>query len=150
MDEQVAAMGKLVIKPRIKLKANPGTVQMIKSHGKRKTDRKYNNVKAVVDGIRFDSKAEAQRYKELTILQKVGEISELQTQVTFPLIPSKRKSDGKIERSVNYIADFAYKRDGVLIVEDTKSKATITPSYVIKRKLMLQVHGIEIQEIYVR
>ena len=64
---------------------------------------KYNARKTVVDGIKFDSKAESKRYLELKEKQANGEISELQTQVTFEVLP---KQPG--ERAVKYIADFVY------------------------------------------
>lgn len=91
---------------------------------------KYNARKTVVDGIKFDSKAESKRYLELKEKQSNGEISELQTQVSFEVLP---KQPG--ERSVKYIADFVYRENGETIVEDYKSKATKTSTYIIKRKL---------------
>ncbi|MBQ2175640.1 MAG: DUF1064 domain-containing protein, partial [Alphaproteobacteria bacterium] len=50
--------------------------------------RKYNNKKIIVDGIKFDSKKEALRYKELKMLEKAGIISNLQRQVKYTLIPA--------------------------------------------------------------
>ena len=119
--------------------------------------RKYQNHKTVIDGITFDSKLEANRYAELKILEKAGEISNLQLQVEFVLIPEQREPStvtktgkekkGKlIERKCSYFADFVYNdKDGNLVVEDTKGMRTT--EYKIKRKLMLYVHGIQIQEI---
>lgn len=119
--------------------------------------RKYNNKKIEVDGMTFDSKKEANRYKELSLLQKAGEISGLQTQVRYVLIPSQREvseevytrgeNKGKnkpgklLERECTYVADFVYYKDGKVIVEDTKGFRT--KEYIIKRKLMLYVHHIE-------
>lgn len=106
---------------------------------------KYRNIKTMTDdGIVHDSKKEAQRWTELSVMQRAGYIKDLQRQVKFELIP---KQDG--ERACYYIADFVYK-DSVLgrtIVEDVKSKATKTDVYKIKRKLMLYRYGIKIQEI---
>ena len=48
----------------------------------------------------------------------------------------------------DYESDFTYRREGKLVVEDVKSKATVTYAYRIKKKLMLAVFGIEIQEVY--
>lgn len=123
--------------------------------------RKYNNKKIEVDGMTFDSKKEANRYKELSLLQKAGEISGLQTQVRYVLIPSQREvseevhtrgeNKGKnkpgklLERECTYVADFVYYKDGKVIVEDTKGFRT--KEYIIKRKLMLYVHHIQIKEI---
>lgn len=117
---------------------------------------KYKNTKVVVDGITFDSKKEAARYKELKLLEAAGEISNLEMQVKFVLIPTQREPDfvgvrggikkGKvIEKECSYLADFVYIRDGEVIVEDTKGIRT--KDYIIKRKLMLYLLGIRIQEI---
>lgn len=118
---------------------------------------KYHAAKTTVNGIVFDSKKEAKHYYELLKLQEQGEITDLQRQVKFLLIPKQVEPDkvgpkggitkGRvIEREVAYIADFTYRDvEGNLIVEDTKGVRT--PEYVIKRKLMLQVHGIRVREI---
>jgi len=103
---------------------------------------KFRNIKIILDGLKFDSKAESRRYIELKEIQENGGISKLNTQEKFIVIP---KQDG--ERSCTYIADFTYIKDGVKVVEDVKSKATITPQYIIKRKLMLYIHNIKINEI---
>lgn len=124
--------------------------------------RKYNNRKIIVDGITFDSKKEAGRYKELKILERAGIIQDLQRQVKYVLIPAqyepsgeiytKGKEKGKpkkgklIERECAYYADFVYStKGGELVVEDTKGVKT--PEYIIKRKLMLYVHNIKIKEM---
>lgn len=127
---------------------------------KKEKKSKYNSTKKVVDGIKFDSMKEANRYVELKLLQRAGKISELELQKEFELIPTQREPStltprGKvklgdvIERKCSYYADFCYKdENGVLVVEDTKGKnATKTTDYIIKRKLMLYVHGIRITEI---
>lgn len=113
--------------------------------------RKYGNKKIKYDGLTFDSKKEASRYKELKILEQLGEIKDLQLQKPFTLIPSqyqiingKKKS---LERPVKYKADFVYfdNEKKEVVVEDTKGYKT--KDYVIKRKLMLYIHGIQIKEI---
>ena len=107
---------------------------------------KYRAKKTEVDGIAFDSKKEAKRFMELELLVKNGAISNLQRQVKFELIPSQ-KIDGKVaERACSYVADFVYlDKEGNTIVEDTKGVKT--KDYIIKRKLMLWVHGIRIKEV---
>ncbi len=118
---------------------------------------KYANTKIEVDGIVFDSKKEAKRYQELKLLEDRGEIKNLQRQVKYILVPKqteeptvtkagKTKPGKVIERECAYVADFVYE-DPVrgLVVEDTKGFRT--PDYVIKRKLMLYLHGIRISEI---
>lgn len=108
---------------------------------------KFKNQKVTIDGHKFDSKAEARRYEELKTLAQTQKIVDLRLQVRFDLIPAQR-IDGKcIERACQYLADFTYLEDGYLVVEDVKSPATITLAYIIKRKLMLQIHGIRIREI---
>ena len=119
---------------------------------------KYHNRKITVDGITFDSLKEANRWKELKLLEKAGEITDLQRQVKFKLIPTIREpvcemsSQGKfrkgkvIEREVSYIADFVYKnKTGFRVVEDVKGVRT--KEYILKRKMMLWFHHIRIQEI---
>ena len=102
---------------------------------------KYNNTKIRVDGRLFDSKAEAARWQELQLLERAGEITELERQVEYELVPKQ-----KGERAVKYIADFRYKdHEGNTVVEDTKGVKT--PVYILKRKLMLRVHGIRIREV---
>lgn len=88
----------------------------------------------------YDSKAEAKRAEELKLLQRAGKITDLQEQVPFELIP---KQAG--ERAVVYKSDFTYWENGSFVVEDVKGMKT--REYVIKRKLMLQVHGIRIREV---
>lgn len=119
--------------------------------------RKYGNSKITLDGITFDSKKEARRYLDLHLLLEAGEISDLQRQVKYVLIPPQREPDiigprggvkpGKlIETECSYIADFVYKdKDGKTIIEDTKGFKT--KDYIIKRKLMLFIHGIKIHEV---
>lgn len=102
---------------------------------------KYGNIPSKTgDGVLHDSRKEAQRWAELQMLEKANLIKNLQRQVKYELIP---KQEG--ERSVTYIADFVYDdENGKHIVEDCKGMRT--PAYVIKRKLMLYVHGIKILE----
>lgn len=88
----------------------------------------------------YDSKREAARAAELRLLERAGKIKDLAEQVPFEVIP---KQAG--ERATRYIADFTYWQDGHFVVEDVKGVKT--PEYVIKRKLMLHVHGIRIKEV---
>lgn len=121
-----------------------------------KSSNKYNSKKVEVDGIVFDSKKEAKRYQELKLLEKSGAIQNLQRQVKYVLIPAQREPDiiGKrggrkpgrlIEKECSYYADFVYQENGKTIVEDTKGIRTT--EYIIKRKLMLYLHGIRINEV---
>lgn len=106
---------------------------------------KYNAKTVQLDGITFDSKSEAKRYAELLMLERAGAISDLQRQVEFTLIPAQY-IDGKcVERACKYKADFVYLEDGKRVVEDVKGLKT--KDYIIKRKLMLYIHGIRIMEV---
>ena len=117
---------------------------------------KYRAKKTVLDGITFDSKKEAERYAELKLLLKSGEISDLRTQVEYELLPNqygtstitprgKTKRGPLLERAVKYRADFVYTENGVTVVEDVKGFKT--KEYIMKRKMMLFFHGIRIKEI---
>ena len=111
-----------------------------------KRANKYGNQKTVVDGITFDSKAEAARWVDLKQLEKAGVISELRRQVRYELVPKGKDSTGQTVRSVAYVADFEYLDDvGAPVVEDVKGMKTEV--YRLKKKLMFHVHGIEIREI---
>lgn len=109
---------------------------------------KYHNKKIIYEGKTFGSKKEFERYLMLKGMQNQGMIQDLQTQVKYELIPAHYEVQGKkqvcIERSCNYYADFVYKRNGKTIVEDTKGYHT--KEYLIKRKLMLWIYGIQIEE----
>lgn len=107
---------------------------------------KYHSRKAIVDDIEFDSRREANRYAELKLLERAGEISDLELQKKYLLIPSQKKPSGGTERACTYTADFVYRnKSGREIVEDAKGMRT--QQYTIRRKLMLWVHGIEVIEV---
>ena len=122
----------------------------LKEAMKRKpSGNKYHNEKIVLDGETFDSRKEANRWAELKMLEKAKVIHRLQRQVSFELIPKQMdfKTGKVVEHACSYVADFVYFENGVRVVEDVKSSATRTDAYIIKRKLMLQKHGIRIREV---
>lgn len=122
----------------------PEPKQAMKSTERRS---KYGNEVTTTRGIEFDSKAEAARYLALQAMERAGEISDLRLQVEFVLLPPQAV-DGHKERGVKYVADFTYlDRDGKMVVEDVKSGPTKTREYVLKRKLMMHVHGIVVREV---
>ena len=84
---------------------------------------KYKNKKTQVDMYVFDSAKEAQRYRELKLLEKAGEISNLELQPRF-LLQDSFKKNGKTYRKVEYVADFQYIENGKTIVEDVKGIQT--------------------------
>ena len=106
---------------------------------------KYGNKKIEVLGIKFDSKREARRYLDLKAAESAGVIHNLRLQVKYLLIPSQRIDGRVVEREVSYVADFVFEENGETVVEDTKGHRT--KDYIIKRKLMLYVHGIRIREV---
>ena len=121
---------------------------------------KYHSRKITRDGMTFDSVKEYKRFCELSLLERAGAITDLQRQVKFELIPAqyesyprvsektgKRLKDGmrRVEQSVDYYADFVYWENGKKVVEDAKGMKT--DKYIIKRKLMLYIHGIRISEV---
>ena len=125
---------------------------------------KYHNRKVASGGILHDSRKEARRWEQLLLLERAGHITDLRRQVKYTLIPAqvetyeryspttgKRLKDGTrtLERECAYIADFVYKRDGELVVEDVKGyrDGTAYDVFVIKRKMMLFIHGIHVQTI---
>ena len=120
---------------------------------------KYRNEKVrTKDGETYDSRKEFRRAKELELLERAGEIRNLRRQVKYILIPAQRGPEeigprgGRrpgplLERECSYVADFTYidTETGEYVVED--AKGVRTKEYVIKRKLMLHVHGIKLREV---
>jgi len=108
----------------------------------KKKGNKYgaHPVTDIESGVTFDSTAEYKRYDSLRLLEKGGAICGLLIHVIYPFV-----INGILV--CQYESDFVYMSDGVLVVEDVKSKATRTPAYSIKRKLMKAVYGIRITEV---
>lgn len=106
---------------------------------------KYHSRKITRDGMTFDSVKEYRRFCELRLLERAGAVTELERQVKFELIPAQRIDGKVVERACQYIADFVYQENGKRVVEDTKGVKT--KDYIIKRKLMLYIHGIRIKEV---
>lgn len=122
---------------------------------------KYFNKKIKVGDLVFDSKKEYERYVFLRGAAESGSISHLELQPLYELVPKQYKTAEKrlktktklvrrlVERAVTYTADFRYEKGGCTVVEDVKiSKKLMPVEYIIKRKLMLFVHGIEIRQIF--
>ena len=98
---------------------------------------KYKNKKTQVDMYVFDSAREAKRYKELKLLERVGEISNLELQPRFILQDSFKKN-GRTYRKIEYVADFKYIEKGKIIVEDVKGIQTDV--FKIKHKLFEKIY----------
>ena len=120
----------------------PATLPPLSAYPTREERRsKYGNKPTVVAGEQFDSGKEAQRYEQLLLLERAGQITQLRHHVRYPLevngIPI-----------CEYEADFTYRDEhGLLHVEDVKCNATRTPLYKLKRRLMAALHGITVEEI---
>lgn len=107
---------------------------------------KYGAKAVVIDGHRFDSKAEGRRYEQLKLLERGGRISDLCIHPRYELLGTKG------EKIAVYEADFEYLeragRGHIVVVEDVKGVAT--PAYKLKKKLFLQqyrlVHFREIRK----
>ena len=112
--------------------------------------------------LHFDSQKEARRYDHLAALERAGQIRDLRLQVDFTLQEAYTDAEGRRWRAIRYRADFTYKKRPaywtgyerhcpddawILEVEDVKSRATKTRVYEMKKKLMREKFGIEIQEI---
>lgn len=110
---------------------------------------KYHNQLTEIDGIKFHSRKESERYIILKLMEKSGGISNLQLQKKYVLIPkiSAIKGVQKGQRECCYIADFVYvdNKTGETVVEDVKGIKTEV--YKIKKKLMRYIHGIIVQEV---
>lgn len=101
---------------------------------------KFGAKKTVVDGIRFDSKREAEYYAELKLREKAGEVYEVEMQRPFAIV-----INGQLV--CTYKSDFHFydaiaKRRRVV---DTKGFAT--PEFKLKKKLMKAVLGLEIEVV---
>lgn len=122
-------------------------VKKIFSKGMAETTSKYHSKKVIVDGIKFDSKRESERYINLKILEKAGMIKELELQKVFELQPTFKK-EGKTYRKITYVADFFYYDNHLkrYIAEDVKGYKTEV--YKIKKKMFEYVYpNLELFEV---
>lgn len=146
---QVQVLGKLMEQER---KRKRGVALSPAADAPTGGGRKYHNkpterVTPTGAVLRFDSKKEARRFDELSVMLQAGEIRDLRLQVDFTLQEAYTDSAGKRVRAIRYKADFTYRKDYSLVVEDVKSHATRTREYIMKRKLMKERFNIDIQEV---
>jgi len=105
---------------------------------------KYGNKKVLIDGHTFDSKAEARRWIELNILQRAGEVKELERQVPLELLMGVRLHGEKRARPpIRLVVDFRYKSFGRVVWEDTKGMET--PASRMKRHMAKALLGIDVE-----
>lgn len=96
---------------------------------------KFRAIPTELDGIKFASKKEARRYRELRLLEKSGELLFFLRQVPFHL-----------PANVKYVCDFlCFWQDDTVTVEDVKGIKM--PMYVLKKKQVEAIYPIEITEI---
>lgn len=100
---------------------------------------KYNAKVTWIDGIRFASKLEAKRYRELKLLLNNGDISDLILQPSFVLQEGFKDRYGKKQRAIKYMADFQYKEGDEEVVEDTKGYKN-NAVWRIKEKMFLKLY----------
>lgn len=107
---------------------------------------KYGATATVTQGMRFPSKAEARRWDELVLLERAGEIRELEPHPAYPIIV--HGPDGKPRIVAVYVADSRYRAgpEGILTIEDVKG-GVLTPVYRLKKKLVEAIYDITITEI---
>ena len=121
----------------------------IAGFGGKKTG-KVNHERVTINGIVFDSIAEADRYRVLRVMEKTGKISDLVCHPRWEIIPAQNPEGHRGFQPAHYTADFSYVKDGKLIVEDVKSEYTRQEEdYKLRRKLMLLVHGIYVEEVII-
>lgn len=128
---------------------------------KRKKGERYNHTTVEVDGLKFDSKKEYQRYLFLKDAEDKGLITNLRTQVKFELIPAvteeyvehlKTKDKIKtrtLQLAITWTADFVYWKNGEEVIEDVKpSKFLLSDRFVIKEKLFFWKYRKKIRLVY--
>ena len=101
---------------------------------------KYHAISTIVDGIRFDSKAEANRYGELKLMAKAKTIHSLRVHPKFDILVNGIKVG-------YYEGDFEYVENGERVVEDVKG-FKLTDLYLFKKRCIDAQYGIKIREIY--
>lgn len=105
---------------------------------------KYFNKKVVIDGIKFDSKKEANYYTKLKLMQNAGVIWDLEIQRKY-ILQKAFTFNGKTIREISYYADFVYEDKNGIHVVDTKGYRTDV--YKIKKKMFIKKYGIDIEEV---
>lgn len=85
---------------------------------------KYGAKKVEIDGIKFDSKKEGERWLALSLLQKAGHITNLRRQVRVDLMGQHRPMLTRTGRQMHITIDFVYEEDGETTYEDCKGMPT--------------------------
>lgn len=106
---------------------------------------KYGNRKITVDGIKFDSKHEADIYTKLKAMERCGAIHNLRLQVPF-ILQEKYEINGRKVQAIKYVADFVFENQD-LETEVWDAKGMKTDVYKLKKKLFEHRYEIEIKEV---
>lgn len=150
---QAQAQRKMAEQSRKKAPAPPAWAESKEKYHNVRTDR----TSEAGGRVKFDSKKEARRYDELMAMLRAGQIRDLKLQPQFTIQEAYTTPEGQRVRAIRYQADFSYMRPTepdcageihwLRVVEDVKNRATKTRVYEIKKKLMREKLGIEIQEV---
>lgn len=97
---------------------------------------KYGAKPVVIDGVRFASHAEGRRYVALKMLERVGQITNLELQPAFPIIVNGIKV-------AVWKGDFAFFDGNRRRVIDVKGFST--PLFKLKRRLVEALYSIQIE-----
>jgi hypothetical protein len=125
-----------------KISASEYLDQSAKAEKKRS---KYGAKKVTIDGMKFDSVSEARRWQDLRVLERAGEITDLERQVKIPLFGQYGPLLTDKGNQISYVADFKYFdcNLGKVVIEDRKGFRT--PEYKLKRAICA-AQGIHILE----
>ncbi len=110
---------------------------------RRSKSSKYNNCRFTDSEGSWDSKRERERWGQLRLLESSGRIQQLRKKVVYELIASSFKNHKRL-RPIQYVADFVYIEQGIMVVED--SKGFRNKVYELKKRLMWEKYGIDIFE----
>lgn len=110
------------------------------SQKKAKRGNKYNAKRVLLDGICFDSKAEANYYAALKLREKAGEVTDIELQRWYDLIVN-----GVLV--ARYRADFVFFDRLCCARRIVDTKGVVTRDFRVKQKLMKACHGLEIEVV---
>jgi len=125
------------------VRIDQNTLNFLNAGEKPVKKNKHRNIRIIIDGIKFQSIKEAERYSELKLQEHCGFISDLERQPVF-LLQDKFKHNAKSYRDIRYFADFKYIKDGKEIIEDVKAwdekkqKFIETDVFKLKKKMLLK------------
>lgn len=99
---------------------------------------KYRAKPCTIDGIKFASQGEGNRYCELKIMAKAGLIQDLRLQPRYVIQDGFQHATAGRVQAIVYVGDFQYTKNGKMIVEDYKGFETAV--FKLKRKMFLKCY----------